>query len=67
MALKATRTTGPLAPPSMNYRVAATRLQLSCGFNLGAGPLIVRRQFRGGLEANFFRAKSSSLASVQTS
>ena len=28
MALKATRTTGPLAPPSLDYRVAALRHQL---------------------------------------
>jgi hypothetical protein len=33
MALKATRTTGPLAPPSLDYRVVTVRLQLSCGFN----------------------------------
>jgi hypothetical protein len=28
MALKATRTTGPLALPSLDYRVVALRLQL---------------------------------------
>jgi hypothetical protein len=39
MALKATRTTGPLAPPSLNYRVAAVPLQLSCGFIFRAGRL----------------------------
>jgi hypothetical protein len=33
MALKATRTTGPLAPPSPDYSVVAVRLQLSCGFS----------------------------------
>ncbi len=33
MALKATRTTGPLAPPCMDYSVAELWLQLSCGFN----------------------------------
>jgi hypothetical protein len=37
MALKATRTTGPLAPPSLDYRVAALRLQLSCEVRLFYG------------------------------
>jgi hypothetical protein len=38
MALKATRTTGPLAPPSLDYRVADVLLQLSCGFNFVGRP-----------------------------
>src|SRR5271156_3677559 len=43
MALKATRTTGPLAPPSPDYSVVALRHQLQCGF---AG-CRKRRFFRG--------------------
>jgi hypothetical protein len=62
MALKATRTTGPLAPPSLDYSVAALRPQLSCGAST-----FLQLQLRGGLEANFFRAKSNNLASVHTS
>jgi len=67
MALKATRTTGPLAPPSMDYSDAALRLQLSCGVNFRAGSTFVRVQVRGALAANFLRARSSNFASVQTS
>src|SRR5271156_2621794 len=50
MALKATRTTGPLAPPSMDYSDAALRLQLSCGLNFAAGSLIVRVQLSCGFK-----------------
>jgi|GEM_PF-3173954 hypothetical protein len=39
MALKATRTTGPLAPPSLNYSVAEVPLQLARGFIFRAGQL----------------------------
>ncbi len=56
MALKATRITGPLSPPSPDYRLRRR-----------AASTFVRLQLRGVLEANFLRARSRNFASVQTS
>jgi hypothetical protein len=42
MALKATRTTGPLAPPSVDYSGEAVQLQLVCGRNSCGGSTFVR-------------------------
>src|SRR5277367_5745784 len=42
MALKATRTTGPLAPPCLDYSVAGVRLQVSCELRKRAGSTFAR-------------------------
>jgi|HubBroStandDraft_3_1064219.scaffolds.fasta_scaffold17633_1 hypothetical protein len=50
MALKATRTTGPLAPPSADYSVVAVRLQLR-----GA----LEANFRRARSSNFASVQTS--------